>query len=180
MDERRTTIRVPAGVEGTYQVLQRATPPRLGVTEDLSPGGMRFACPDLLYPGDNVAVKLNFPNEGTVALTGVVRWSREFVNSNQEGCEAGLLWTEIDPHAQARLNAFLSDRTQTETAVLFSKPQLPVLIRWPLAITTGLVIASGLLFCGWVWFRQSMLSHENNILHALVRVYQDHVDRLLR
>lgn len=177
MDERRADIRIPVGLEGTYQVLSRGAPSRLGITEDMSGAGMRFACPDLLYPGDTVSLHFDLPKEGSIEMTGVVRWSRE---SNQQGCQAGLCWTDINPRAQARLNAFLSDRTQANSSVLFSKAQLPVLIRWPLAITSGLVLASGLLFFAWIWFRQSMLSHENKILHALVRAYQDHVDRLLR
>lgn len=182
MEEKRAHIRVPVGLKGTYQVIQRASFPRLGITRDLSAGGMRFTCPDFLGKGDRVAVSFTLPEEGPVEMTGEVLWSRE-LQTEPSGCEAGLRWTEIGSHTQARLNAFLLQRTRADSAVLFANVAsvpIPFLIRWPRSIAAGLLIGGGLLMLGWIWFRQAELSREVKALQFLASAFQDHLDRLLR
>lgn len=176
MNERRVHLRVPVGLEGTYQLLGDLSGPRLGMTEDVSLGGLRLSSADRLQPGDSVAITLKFPEQGQVSVTGVVVWSREFDESGQRNFESGLRWTEIDAHAKARLNAFVTEYTRgglRSFATTFAGITLLSPVRWQLAVGTGLALfAIGmLLFSQWMEHRR--LLTEAQSLRQAVGFYQD-------
>ena len=104
MYEKRVYIRVPVGIEGSYQPLTWLAAPRLGMTRDISLGGARFASSDRLEPGGKISLTLSLPKQGEVILTGTVIWSRMTEqDGGQVGYESGLCWLNVDAHAQARL-----------------------------------------------------------------------------
>ena len=116
MRERRSFIRMPVGLEISYQAEEGKSPFRLAVTEDLSLGGMQVWQPQPLDVGQKVNVSFYLPREGQVALRGVVVWSRESVNG-RGGYKTGIQWEELHPPSQARLNAFLIERTKTPHSI---------------------------------------------------------------
>ena len=145
MLERRCYIRVPIGVEATYQVVEKLIAPRLGISEDLSLGGMRLTQPECLEPGHPIIVTLSLPVEGQVVLQGCVIWCREAVE-RRNGHKAGIRWVEVSPIAQARLNAFLTQRTRSGFS--FSPPP-PVLLQPPVLwrnVAFFALVACALLF----------------------------------
>ena len=64
MYEKRIYIRVPVGIEGSYQQVSSLSAPRLGITRDVSLGCARFSCSERLEPGSKVALTLDLPEEG--------------------------------------------------------------------------------------------------------------------
>lgn len=174
MNERRGTIRVPVGIEGTFQLLGDLSGPRLGMTEDISLGGMRFSSGSRLPPGEKVAVSLNLPREGQVAITGVVVWSREAQESGQENFESGLRWLFVDAHAQARLNAFITDYTRSRAVSVSSSGMFVAPpVNWiRAAVLSTLFFAVGLVIT-FMWFNQTRLQIEADSLRTANRVYEN-------
>lgn len=127
MRERRSFVRIPLGLETTYQVIGEATAPRLGLSEDLSLGGLRLSEPEPLEPGSGISMNVTLPVQGPMVLRGMVAWCRP-VGSNDDRRNghywAGIRWLEINPAARARLNAFLTERTHSQ-AVAVSLLRLP-------------------------------------------------------
>ena len=143
MRERRAYIRVPVGLEATYQIVQEMGPPRLGLSVDLSAGGMRLHQPERLTPGHEVSLSAILPRAGQVTLRGIIVWSREAVNG-RGGHQAGIRWIEVSPAAQARLNAFLTEYTRSSGPAVSSIELLtPAPINWPKVLLASLV---GFLF----------------------------------
>ena len=174
MYERRVHIRVPVGVEGNYQPIGKLAVPKLGMTKDISLGGSRFASAERLEPGGKYLVALSLPKEGQITLTGVVVWSREAANSDQGGYEAGFCWANVDPHAQARLNSFLTDYTRVDSVVIFSGPPLKQPVNLVRAAALALIIFGILSVCGQMWLNQMQLVSENKYLRAALNLYQQH------
>lgn len=126
MYEKRVHIRIPTGIEGSYQPVTRLAIPRTGITRDISQGGVRFASMDRLEPGEKISLVLSLPEQGDVALTGMVVWSRmQNEGVRGAGYEAGLSWQNVDAHAQARLNSFLINHARPEPVIITSGPAAP-------------------------------------------------------
>lgn len=180
MDERRSTIRVPVGMEGTYQLLGDLSGPRLGLTQDISLGGVRLASAERLPPGEKVSISLNLPRAGAVSMTGVVLWSREMQEARQQSFEAGLRWLDVDAHTQARLNAFITEYTRARSITVETGgvPLPPPMIVWPRA----LALAAGLFFLGSLltafWIRQLQLQIELDSLRGILESYEQLLTRL--
>ncbi len=159
MRERRATIRVPFGAEGTYEPGKGLSAPRLGFSQDLSLGGMRLGTAERLDPGERVHISIPLPAEGPVSMRGVVVWSREAYRAGQAGYECGLRWTEVDPASQARLNAFLTSATRDASITLSSGGAILPTTDWPRAVLFSAAAAALLLIAGmaWLnWFRISL------------------------
>ena len=173
MYEKRVYIRVPVGVEGSYQPTSRLAPPRLGITQDISLGGARFLCPERLDPGGKISLTLSLPKEGEVTLNGAVVWSRLAQQTDgQIGYENGLCWQNVDTHAQARLNSFLTDYTRSDGAVIVSDREPSPQISWNRVLILSLGAALTALIVATVWIRFLNLSTENHSLKSTLQSYQ--------
>lgn len=143
MHERRAFVRIPLGLETTYQVIGEAALPRLGLSEDLSLGGLRLSEPELLEPGSGISMNMTLPVQGPMVLRGMVAWCRPVgSNGNRRNghYRAGIRWLEIHPGAQARLNAFLTERTHSQAvAVPLPKPPHGVHLFWWRIIGLGVL-----------------------------------------
>lgn len=181
MYEKRVHIRVPVGIEGSYQPITRLAAPRLGITRDISLGGARFSSTERLESGGKVSLTLSLPKEGEVVLTGVVIWSRMTEQGGgQVGYESGLCWQNVDARAQARLNSFLTDYTRSDSAVIVSRVRPSRLISWPRAVALGL---AAMLMAGMVaaiGLRIYDLQSENQSLKNAVQSYQHQINHLTR
>ena len=136
---------------------------RLGMTQDISLGGMQMACTESLEPGERIAIDLPLPREGEAGLTGVVLWSRK--SQEMDGYEAGLRWTGLELSAQARLNAFITGYTQTRvgdrtSAVVHQE----LVISWPRTIAMALFLSTALLVGANLWISWQEIKLENRIL----------------
>ena len=181
MYEKRVHIRVPVGIEGSYQPTTRLAAPRLGMTRDISLGGARFASSDRLEPGDKISLSLSLPKEGEMVLTGVVVWSRiGEQRAGQAAYESGLCWENVDAHAQARLNSFLTDYTRSDgSTVIVSSAQAASPLSWyPRAIAAGLGASLLLWGAAVVWLRIHDLNSETRSLRAAVQLYQHIIDQV--
>ena len=173
MYEKRVHIRVPAGIEGSYQPINRLAAPRLGITRDISLGGARFASSERLDPGAKISVSLALPRQGEVVITGLVIWSRiADQGGGQVNYESGLCWEHVEAHAQARLNSFLTDYTSSETPMIVSSLPGGPPISWPRAIALGVGIAIVLGAVANTWLRIYDLSGENQSLKNAIQTYR--------
>ena len=181
MYEKRIHIRVPVGIEGSYQPVTRLAAPRLGMTRDISLGGARFASAERLEPGGKISLTLSLPKQGEVVLTGVVVWSRMTEQeAGQIGYESGLCWQNVDAHAQARLNSFLTDYTRSDSAaVIISRVQPNRVISWSRALAFGLAATLMAAMAAAIVLRTFNLQSENESLRNVVRSYQQQIDRLV-
>jgi len=180
MYEKRIHIRIPAGIEGSYQPMTRLAAPRLGITRDMSLGGARFASTDRIEPGAKISMVLSLPKQGEVNLTGLVVWSRlAELRPGETGYEAGLRWENVDLHAQARLNSFLIDYTHFAKPVIITSDPANSSISWPRAIAFGLGAAAVLGVAAVLWLRQYMLASDNQSLRAAIQSYRYQIERFV-
>lgn len=167
MFERRTYIRIPAGLHGRYRTAHQTAAPRLGFTQDISMGGMQMAVVERLDPGDRVFVDLPLPREGEVGLTGVVLWSRQS-NTAPGGYEVGMKWAALDLAVQARLHSYINSYTRAQSAsvttsittAVTAPPREEPLISWPRTIAVALVLSLLLLMAAQLWLRWSQMALE--------------------
>ena len=178
MQERRVFVRIPVGIDLTYQVKEGLTPPRLGISEDLSLGGMRFRPLERLEAGQRVAVTLDFPKLGKAVLNGLVVWSRDLLG-NAPGYQAGLRWDEISPSDQTRLNAFIVEHARPKPSseiTAFGPAQTP--LNW-----SRIAALSALGFLLWlaiarIWTNETRFRMEIDSLRLANQVYEELVSSL--
>ncbi len=175
MRERRAFIRVPVGVETTYQMVSVNIPPRLGLSEDLSLGGMRLSQVEALEPGRSITMNVSLP-EGQISLRGIVIWCRQAQTlGRQSGYQSGLRWLEVTPVAQARLNAFLthySTAPRPTSTPTQSSSSGGISVLWWRAIFLGVLGFILLIGAGQQWCEQARLNTEIIVLRAKVRSYE--------
>ena len=181
MYEKRIHIRVPVGLEGSYQPVARLAPPRLGMTRDISLGGARFVSTERMEPGSKISMTLSMPKEGEVGITGLVVWSRlADQGGRQTAFESGLCWQNVDARAQARLNSFLTDYTRTdETAVVVSNLPSGLLVSWPRTIALGVGAAVLLIFFLSILLKLGEVQSENQSLKRAIQLYQHQIDQVV-
>ena len=180
MYEKRVHIRIPAGIEGSYQPITRLAAPRLGITRDISLGGARFSSSDRMEPGAKVSMALSLPKQGEVTLTGLVVWSRiAEPRPGEVGYEAGLCWENVDPHAQARLNSFLTDYPHFDEPVIVTSGPAKLSLNWTRAISFGLGAAVVLGAAAIIWLKQYTLTADNQSLQAAIQSYQHQIEHFL-
>lgn len=173
MNERRAQFRVPVGIEGTFHLLGDLSGPQLGITQDVSLGGLRLSSAQRFQPGDKVSIALMLPQQGPVSVTGVVVWSREGQQSGQQNFEAGLRWAEIDAHAQARLNAFVTDYSRTRSFSISSSGLMaPPPLRWHLSVGIAVALFTVGVFLTARWIERRRLVSEVQALRQAVEMYQ--------
>ncbi|MBI1952905.1 MAG: PilZ domain-containing protein [Candidatus Omnitrophica bacterium] len=178
MQERRVFVRIPVGIDLTYQVNEGLTPPRLGISEDLSLGGMRFRPLERLEAGQRIAVTLDFPKVGKAVLNGLVVWSRDLMG-NSPGYQAGLRWDEISPSDQTRLNAFIVEHARPKAS-----PEAAALGKAPATLNwTRVAVLSAVSFLLWlaiarVWTNETRFRMEIDSLRLANRVYEELVSSL--
>lgn len=179
MNERRTHIRVPVGVEGTYQLLGSLVGPRLGMTQDISLGGLRISSTDRMQPGDKVAINLGLPKEGQVSMTGVVVWSRQSAEAGQANYEAGLRWLEVDVHTQARLNSFITDFTRSRSSSITTRD---IIITPPIQWARAIILAAAVFTVLWIvfsfWQERLRLRAQVESLQAVSENYRNQAEYL--
>lgn len=174
MNERRAHVRVPVGIEGTYQLVGDLSGPHLGMTQDISLGGLRFSSGRRLEPGEKVSVQMVLPAEGQVSMIGRVVWSREVQEAGQRNFESGLFWEEIGAPARERLSAFVTEYTRSRSFSISSSglAGLPR-VRWELAVILSLsIFAAGLLLAA-QWIERRRLLSEVESLRQAVGLYQE-------
>ena len=179
MFERRAHIRIPVGLHGRYQLARKMGSPRLGLTQDVSLGGMQLACTEQLEPGERIAIDLPLPKEGEVGLTGVVLWSRK--SQGMGGYEVGLRWTGLEPSAQARLNSFITGYTRPRagdftSAVVDQEPP----VSWPRTLALALFLSTALLVGANLWFSWQEMKAQDRVLQQSIasqELYQSRFSR---
>lgn len=151
MSERRNFPRIPVGLEATFQTAERLLP-WLAFSGDISLGGMRIDQPRRLDPGQKILVNFTIPDQGQMSVNGVVVWCRK----SEEGIsryQAGVQWVGVGPITQARLNAFLVDRTSA--SISHRSPPQPPSDAWRrvgILSLLGLSVLGGFLFS---WLKRS-------------------------
>lgn len=170
MFERRTHIRIPVGLHGRYQQADKMAGARLGLTQNVSMGGLQMACLERLEPGDPVAVDLPLPREGEVGLTGVVVWARKSEGTSG-GFEVGMKWTALDPSAQARLSAYINsyNRARPEAVTVEHVCRRTSLVSWPRTIGLAVLLSGILLIALELWISAYEMSLENRALRSNLR-----------
>ena len=181
MYEKRVHIRVPVGLEGSYQPIARLAPPRMGMTRDVSLGGARFVSTERMEPSSKISMVLSMPKEGELGVTGLVVWSRPAdQGTGQMAYESGLCWENVDARAQARLNSFLTDYTRTdEASVVISSLPPGLLVSWPRTLAFGIGVALLLVFLLSVLLRLNELRSENGSLRWAIESYQQQIDHVV-
>ena len=173
MRERRSTIRIPVGVEGTYELAKGLSGPRLALAQDVSLGGMRLVAAEHLQPGDRVQISVSLPLQGAVTIRGVVVWAHEANRAGQVDYECGLRWMEIHPASQARVNAFITGHTRTElTPQDFAGIVLTPVVRWSRVAFGSFVVAGLLVAAALYWIEWVRISNEVKALRQQVSAYQ--------
>jgi hypothetical protein len=153
--------------------------PRLGITQDISLGGMRFSSTDRMQPGDKVAVNLTLPREGPVSIMGVVVWSRPSAERGPEDYEAGLRWFSVNAHAQARLNSFVTDYTRSRSVpIAASRIAVTPSILWVRAVILSLTIFSVAATVFAFWQERLHLRSEIESLRTVADNYRNQVEYL--
>lgn len=172
MFERRSQIRIPVGLHGRYLLARKMAAPRLGLTQDISLGGMQMACLERLEPGERVAIDLPLPREGEVGLTGVVLWSRKS-DATPGSYEVGMKWAGLDPADQARLNSYISSYTRARSApVIAAVAQPEPLISWPRTLGLAFVLSAVLLIGAQLWIISYEMALENRSLRSALHAQQ--------
>jgi uncharacterized protein (TIGR02266 family) len=84
----------------------------LGLTENLSEGGL-FIATHLLRPiGATVAVSLKLPNSPQpISATGTVRWVRQYSETSDTGPGIGIRFEQLPPEHTNVIRQFLAART---------------------------------------------------------------------
>lgn len=118
MRERRCFVRVPVGVEISYQSGEEPSSPRLGMSEDVSQEGMRICQPEPLEKGKEILVSFSLPSGGRLEIAGKVVWCSKGSGPNQALYHAGLRWIQVPQAVRSRLNAFLIERIEPGTPIL--------------------------------------------------------------
>ncbi len=171
MQERRVFVRIPVGIDLTYQVKEGLTPPRLGLTEDLSLGGMRFRPLERMEAGQRISVTLDFPKQGKAILHGLVVWSRE-VPIQAGGYQAGVRWDDIPPADQARLNAFVVEHMRPRSSLnLSASPARGINLRR--AILLSLLGFLLIMVGARLWVNQTQSQREAESLRAAAQTYEE-------
>lgn len=73
MPEKRDSIRFRKRLRLRFG---KETPSTLAYTEDVSLSGVFIKTPNVLQPRSPIAIELEFPDGGTVAMEGVVMWAK--------------------------------------------------------------------------------------------------------
>ena len=179
MYEKRVHIRVPVGIEGSYHPVTRLAVPRLGITQDLSLGGARFASIERLEPGDKISMSLTLPKQGEITLTGLVVWSRiGEQKAGGVGYEAGLSWENIDAPVQARLNSFLTEYTRYEQPVIVTSGPAASQFSWLRAVAFGVAAYFVISAAAFILLTLQNSSSENRSLKTAIQSYQHLIEQV--
>ncbi len=155
MRERRCFMRVPIGLEMTYQVGGQFMPLQLGMTEDLSQEGIRISQPEKLPTGSEVSLSFLLPTGGKLNIRGRVVWCAMKKGISQGLYQAGLRWIHIDTSSRGLLNAFLLDRVEPgaswkgiegQSTDLMIHDPLSWLNLWRAIAFGALIITLGMIF----------------------------------
>ena len=179
MKERRSTIRIPVGVEGTYELAKGLSGPRLALSQDISHGGMRLTSAERLQPGDRIQISVQLPIQGPVTMQGTIIWSRETSRAGQTGYDCGLRWTDVNPPSQARLNAFITGQARIDLTPSDFTPPLSSAIRWPRVAFVSFVVGGLITVVALYWLEWYRMSSEVRTLRQQVGSYQSLIDRAL-
>jgi uncharacterized protein (TIGR02266 family) len=83
----------------------------MGLTENLSEGGLFVATYDNIPIGTELQVQLNLPDSDTINAQGVIRWVREYSRFTEDLAPGvGLELVDLDDGDQAVIREFLSQR----------------------------------------------------------------------
>ncbi|GEM_PF-5647090 len=149
MSERRVAPRVSLDLEASYQVIEEVAPPQVAFSQDVSLGGMRLHHSKPLERGKKISLIFSLPTAGQVILHGVVVWCQEAVN-DRGGYQAGVRWVEVSPISQARLNAYLTQRTEPITRIGATSITQTSISRWktakPWLLGLGLMTVGAMIF----------------------------------
>ncbi len=183
LSEQRKFVRVPAGIEAEYRSLALLTPPKLGLTRDISLGGMRFAAPEKLSPGELIGVSLELASNGTISMTGEVLWTRQVYNGDSMGYESGVCWSKMDKEEASRLNEFVSgfaDSNLTPTMVSTTLiPEEPLVV-WPRALAIAFGAFALIASIAGLWLNQVNLEQELKGAKFAISSYELQIDQLTR
>ncbi len=183
LSEQRKFVRIPAGVEAEYRSLAKLAPSKLGLTRDISLGGMRFASPERLSPGEFMGVALELPADKTVSMTGEVLWTRQVYNGDSMGYESGVRWSKMDKGEVSRLSEFVSgfaDSNLTPTMVSTTLISQEPLIVWPRALAIAFGTFALIASIAGLWLNQVNLAQELKGAKFAISSYELQIDQLTR
>lgn len=180
MRERRSTIRIPVGVEGTYELAKGLGGPRLALSQDISQGGMRLVSAERLQPGDRIQISVQLPIQGPITMLGTVVWARETSQAGQTGYECGLRWTDLNPPSQARLNAFITGQARLDlTPSADFTPTLSSTIHWPRVAFVSFVVGGLITVIALYWLEWYRMTSEVRTLRQQVGNYRSLIEHTL-
>lgn len=177
MYEKRVHIRLPVGLEGTYQPMTRLEGPRLGITQDISIGGARFASTEQLQPGAKVALTLSLPGQGEATLNGMVVWSRPGSTGTYD---AGLCWDNLDASAKSRLDGFLTGHAAIGAPMIIPAAMVDDQTVWMLAAAAGIGIFFLLWAAAWIFVTVQTLNIENEALQRGLQAHRHLIEHVSR
>jgi uncharacterized protein (TIGR02266 family) len=82
----------------------------MGLTENLSEGGVFVATHARMPPGTAIQLKLSFDGCEPLEILGEVVWLREYSESSDTEPGMGIRFVSLDPAAAARIHEFLARR----------------------------------------------------------------------
>ena len=106
--ENRTSKRVAVAVDVSFHTEHNFF---MGLTENLSEGGLFVATYDDIPIGTELQVQLNLPGSDTISAKGVIRWVRQYSRFTSDLAPGvGLELVDLEEGDQAVIHEFLSQR----------------------------------------------------------------------
>ena len=106
--EKRTSKRIPVAVDVSMQTPHNFY---MGLTENLSEGGLFVATYDDLPLGTEVELQINLPNSPGIKTRGIVRWIRGFSEFTEDAVPGvGLQMVDLSEADQQAIRSFLAQR----------------------------------------------------------------------
>ncbi len=106
--ERRTAKRVAVAVDVSFQTEHNFY---MGLTENLSSGGLFVATYDNVPIGTELKFKIGLPDQPPIEATGIVRWIREYTPFTEDVAPGiGVQLVDLSEDDQRAINNFLAQR----------------------------------------------------------------------
>jgi len=106
--ERRASKRVAVAVDVSFHTEHNFF---MGLTENLSSGGLFVATYDDVPVGTKLKIKLGLPDQAPIEASGVVRWVREYTRFTQDVAPGvGVELIDLSDEAEQAIRSFLAQR----------------------------------------------------------------------
>ena len=107
MINRRSYVRVSAGIDFTYKIKGSSAPERREVTKNIGPGGIMGLVGQDIKNGDWLELNIDIPTlEKPVPAIGKVIWTAD---KNADKIDVGIKFEEVDPGMKNKFLEYLCE-----------------------------------------------------------------------